>query len=169
MNKKENKAGDAGNLRPLTVDDLDRVIEIDSALSGNWRQGFYNKRLAAALATPGAFIHVGIDVNGRLEGFAFAQILRGEFGGDEAAAVLDAIGVAPEHGHRGLGSELLNGILDVMRRKNIRELRSQVDWRNTTLLGFLADAGFEIAPRLILERGTDEFRTSQSELVAGVE
>ena len=39
--------------RPLTADDLERVIDIDAQSVGRRRDGFYRKRLEAALADPG--------------------------------------------------------------------------------------------------------------------
>jgi len=150
------ETGEAATLRPLTVDDFKQVLTIDSKLSGNWRQGFYSKRLAAALERPSDFIYVGIELDGDLAGFAFAQLLRGEFGGSGTVAVLDAIGVDPDHDHEGLGQALMDGLIDVMRQKDVHELRTQVDWRNDKLLHFLAANGFETAPRLVLERDTAE-------------
>ena len=54
------------SVRPLTIDDFDAVVAIDANLSGNWRQRFYTKRLAAALEKPKDFIYVGIDRDGAL-------------------------------------------------------------------------------------------------------
>lgn len=147
--------------RRLTVDDFDRVVSIDSKLSGQWRQRFYKKRLAAALAGPRDFISVGVEKNGALVGFAFAHLLRGDYGSDDTVAVLDAVGVDPRFGRAGVGHDLLNGMYAEMRRKHIRELHTQVDWRNVPLLSFLASNGFETAPRLVLERETAE-QTSSS-------
>ena len=44
------------------------------------------------------------------------------------------------------------GIEDVMRGKGITELRSQLDWNNNALVQFLAHAGFQLAPRVVLSR-----------------
>ncbi len=146
----------AAAVRPLTVDDFKRVVDIDSKLSGNWRQGFYSKRLAAALENPGDFIYVGVDDGDRLAGFAFAHLLRGEFGESGTMAVLDAIGVDPDHRAKGHGQALMAGLIEVMKHKGVDELQTQVDWHNHELLHFLAAHGFAAAPRMILERDTAE-------------
>ncbi|MDJ0949210.1 MAG: GNAT family N-acetyltransferase [Alphaproteobacteria bacterium] len=139
-------------LRALTADDLKAVIEIDSRHSGNWRQGFYEKRLAAALAKPKEFIYMGADRDGRLVGFAFAHLLEGEFGGKAPVAVLDAIGVEPDEQAHGVGHALMDGLEDVMRHKGVRELQTEADWRSHGLIEFLDATGFRRAPRLVLER-----------------
>lgn len=148
--------GGPSAVRPLTPADYDRVLAIDAAQSGRRREGFYGKRLAAARERPGEFIYVGIDCAGTLAGFAFAQLLEGEFGGRGPVAQLDAIAIDPAHGHEGLGRALMDGLVAVMAHKGVHELRTQVDWRNDRLLHFLAANGFEAAPRLVLERPTSE-------------
>lgn len=147
----EQGAGDL-RVRALTVDDLKAVIGIDSKHSGSWRQGFYEKRLSAALAKPKDFIYVGVEDDNGLAGFVFAHLLEGEFGGKGPVAVLDAIGVDPDHEHHGVGHALMNGLEEVMRRKGVRELQTEVDWRSHHLIEFLDVTGFRRAARLVLER-----------------
>lgn len=139
-------------LRALTADDLDRVVAIDAQLAGRTRRQFYRKRLEAALARPQDFIYLGYDAGGRLDGFLMARLLEGEFGGTEPIAVIDTLGVDPECFGAGLGRALMQGLEALLRRKGITEIQTQADWRNFTLLRFLAYWGFEVAPRHVLER-----------------
>ncbi len=148
------KASAGTTVRPLTSDDLDRVIEIDRKLSGRSRRGFFKSRLAAALREPGAFIYVGACESGTLSGFAMARLLAGEYGMEVSVAVLDAIGVDPERQGTGLGRQLMTGIEDIMRQKGIRELHSELDWNNHAMMRFLDAAGFQMAPRTVLGRST---------------
>ncbi len=140
------------NLRALTPDDLNRVVAIDAELSGRSRSQFYRKRLEAALARPQEFIYLGYDDSGQLDGFVMARLLEGEFGGTEPIAVIDTIGVDPERFGAGLGRALMQGLEALLLSKGIREIQTQADWRNFTLLRFLAYWGFEVAPRHVLER-----------------
>lgn len=144
----------ACRVRELRPDDLDAVAAIDRALAGRSRRGFYEKRLAAVRRDPHAFAALGAEAGGALVGFAFAQILDGEFGGVHPVAMLDAIGVAPTAHHQGIGRALLTSLEPVLRGHGVRELRSQAGWAERGLLRFLADAGFALAPRLVLERPT---------------
>ncbi len=139
--------------RPLAADDIDRVIAIDRAHSGHSRRSFFEKRFAAAAARPDDFVLIGMSRGGSLRGFVTARILRGEFGREHAIALLDGLGVAPECQELGVGHELINDLLHILRRKGVRSLQSQADWTNQVLVHFFAASGFELAPRLVLERG----------------
>jgi ribosomal protein S18 acetylase RimI-like enzyme len=139
-------------VRPLRPEDLDRTIAIDQAHTGRSRRRFFEKRLEAAKKHPKDFIHVGVSRNGVLAGFAFARVLHGEFGRSEDVVALDLIGVDPEMQERGYGHALLDALAKVMREKGIRVIHSQADWTNHGLLEFFDSSGFELAPRLVLER-----------------
>lgn len=139
---------------PLRADDLEAVITIDKQLSGRSRRGFFEKRLDAALRHPGEFVYVGLRSNSRLLGYALIRLSDGEFGKPDARAVLDAIGLDPEHQGRRLGFLLLAEVEKVLREKGVSELTSQVRWTDQNLLRFFVSAGFEIAPRTVLVRPT---------------
>ncbi len=140
------------HLRPLTPDDLDAVVAIDRKHSGQSRRGFYEKRLERALRNPKGFIYVGVCEGDTLAGFVFARLLGGEFGREDAVAALDAIGVDPDRQGARLGQRLMAGLEDVMRKKGVQELQTQANWTNQGLLRFLSAAGFQTAPRIVLER-----------------
>ncbi len=43
-----------------------------------------------------------------------------------------------------------------MRKKGVGELQTQASWTNQDLLHFLGAAGFQTAPRIVLERDVSE-------------
>lgn len=149
-------AASGHTVRPLGVDDLDRVVALDQKLSGRARRGFYESRLKAAIREPKRFIYVGVGEGEALDGFVLVRVLEGEFGGEAPVAVLDAIGVDPARQGSGAGHALMTGLEDVMRQKGVRELQSQLDWNNHTLMRFLDAAGFRLAPRVVLSRAVGE-------------
>ena len=140
------------NVRPLVADDVERVVAIDRVHSGHNRRSFFEKRFAAAKSQPDDFVHIGVMRGGSLRGFATARILRGEFGREHSVAVLDGLGVEAESQERGVGQALMNGLSQALRRVGVRSLQSQAVWMNHDLLRFFAASGFELAPRLALER-----------------
>jgi GNAT superfamily N-acetyltransferase len=142
------------DLRPLRPADLDAVVEIDRCITGRSRRVFFERRLTAALADPAGFMAVAVDCGGACAGFAIARLQNGEFGDDRRVAVLDVIGVDPARQGAGIGSLLLAGITARMKRHDIVELRTQIDWRDQDLIRFFAAAGFGLAPRQVLERAT---------------
>lgn len=144
------------SVRPLSGGDVDRVVAIDRIHSGQSRRHFFEKRFVAAATRPDEFVHLGATAGGALQGFAVARILRGEFGQRDAIAMLDALGVDPASGDRGLGQALIEELFDVVRRRNVRTIQSQVSWASRDLMRFFQAAGFELAPRIALERAVTD-------------
>ena len=152
----------SGVLRALRPADLNAVVEIDRRITGRSRRIFFERRLKAALADPAGFIVVAVEADdvgagagsGTCTGFAIARLQNGEFGDDRRVAVLDVIGVDPARHGAGIGTLLLEGITAGMKRCDVGELRTQVDWRDQELIRFFAAAGFGLAPRQVLERAT---------------
>jgi len=142
-------------LRPLCADDFEAVVRLDRRIMGRSRRGYFEKRLEAALRRPAGHIQLAADSGGELSGFVLARVVAGEFGGQDAAVVLEALGVGEAHQGRGIGRELLGGLEGVMRRKCVRELVSQAEWTNFSLLRFFAATGFALAPRQIVEHTID--------------
>ena len=144
-----------GNIRPLGAADLDAVIAIDKATTGVSRRGYFEKRLNAATRRPRDFIYVALEDGGALAGFAFAKLVNGEFGKPGASAALEAMGVDPAHAHKGHGQALLAEVERVLASKGVSTLSSQVAWEQSGMLTFFANAGFALAPRTVLTRGTE--------------
>ena len=143
-------------LRPLRAEDLPAVVALDRQASGRSRRGFYEKRLQTALRNPESLVTRGAFAGGKLVGFAFARLLDGEFGAEQATAALDAIGVDPAHRGKGVGRALIAGLDAALKKRGVVEMQTQDVWTNTGLLGFFAAAGFRLAPRYVLERPTAE-------------
>lgn len=144
------------SVRPLTAADLDRVVDIDRAITGRVRRGFYTKRFTAMAAEPKAFASLATVAGGRIVGFILAHILDGEFGGTAPVGVLDALGVDPSARGQGLAQKLMAALEGDLTSRGVRELRTEADWTEHDLVSFFADAGFTLAPRLTLERTTAE-------------
>ena len=143
-----------GTIRPLSANDLSAVITIDKTITGAPRQGFFEKRLNAALENPGDYIYVGLHHGGKLVGYAMAKLVDGEFGSPGARASLDAMGVDPGHQGKGAGHQLLKAVEEILAHKGVGELVSQVDWSSASMLRFMIDTGFDLAPRIVLARDT---------------
>jgi len=145
--------------RPLTAADMDQVVAIDAKIIGRSRPGFFEKRLAAALAEPEYFIYIACESEGKLRGFLLARLLGGEYGEDRSVAVLDAIGVAPVSQGMGIGNLMMQEFEKILRRKKVTEIQTQTDWRRFSFLHFLSGSGFLLAPIYVLERGVSNLDT----------
>jgi len=138
--------------RPITAADLEQVVAIDRANTGQSRRHFFEKRFATAKARPSDYVQVGVTDNEGLRGFAIAHIQRGEFGQKDAVAVLDALGVAPLNREHGFGHNLMEALIAAARQRGAKSVQSHVDWQNAELMRFFNNTGFALAPRLALER-----------------
>lgn len=142
-------------IRDIAAADLERVIELDRRLTGKPRRNYHEKRMAAMGADPASFITLAAADGPVLKGYAYAHILDGEFGGSGPVGVVDTIGVDPDQRGQGLGRKLMAAIEDALKKRGIKEVVSQADWTEQGITRFFQSAGFELAPRLVLERSTE--------------
>jgi predicted N-acetyltransferase YhbS len=134
--------------------DVAAITDLDSASNGSQRADFFARRFAAHKSNPDAFVSMTASDGDTLVGFASCHLLQGEFGTDQLTAVLDTLAVEPGSQGHGIGHGLLAELLSELRIRGAQELRTQAIWNQPALLDFFADTGFELAPRLILERST---------------
>lgn len=142
--------------RPLTPGDLERVVAVDGAAAGRTRRGFYSKRFGALARDPAAEVALAAEREGQVVGFAFAHLLDGEFGGVAPVGVLDALAVEEAARSGGVARALLEALEAELRRRGVRELRTQAEWTQHGLASFFSAAGFKLSPRLVLEREVDK-------------
>lgn len=142
------------SILPLKAADLDRVVEIDKAITDRVRRGFYEKRFEASARAPQDFIGLAAVRGGTVAGFALAHLQSGEFGGTGPVGVLDAVGVDPAARGAGVGQRLLAGLDEALAARGVGELRTEADWTEQSLISFFSAAGFRLAQRLVLHRTT---------------
>lgn len=142
-------------IRDITATDIEQVIDLDRRLTGKPRRNHHEKRMAAMATDPASFITLAAAEGGALKGYAYAHILDGEFGGAGPVGVVDTIGVDPDSRGQGLGRKLMAAIEEALKKKGIKEVISQADWTEQGITRFFQSAGFELAPRLVLERTTE--------------
>ena len=141
-------------LRSIDTGDLETIIALDRSHTGHSRRGFFERRWQAMTREPTTFIGLAAEQQSIVIGFLFAHMLDGEFGVSAPAAVLDAVAVATEHHGQGVGSALMEGLIDEVRARGGREIRTQALWQQRGLPEFFDKSGFRLAPRLVLERNT---------------
>lgn len=140
-------------VRVLTADDHARIVKIDERITGRARGEWYRQRLRRALNESALNLSLGADLDGRLVGALMGTLQYGEFGTPEPVAVLDTIIVDPDYASRGVGRALVDQLVKNLRGLRVERIRTEVDWSERALMGFLARAGFKPVPRLVLELG----------------
>ena len=138
-------------LRRLARTDLDAVVDIDAIAEGRMRRPYFERRLAAALREPAAYVQFAAVLDDHLAGYVLARVLEGEFGRDVPAMSIEAIGARYDAKGAGVGRRLLDALADDARKRGIRELRTQARWNDHAMLRWLDDNGFAVAANHIVD------------------
>lgn len=138
-------------VRVLKDADHTRLVRIDERITGRSRGEWYRQRLRRALTDSAIQISLGAEIDGLLVGALLGTLQYGEFGAPEPFAVLDTLVVDPEFNHRGVGRALLDQLTKNLRGLRVERIRTEIDWSERQLMGFLAHEGFKPVPRLVLE------------------
>jgi predicted N-acetyltransferase YhbS len=139
-------------VRAMVEGDLRALIEIDRRITGRDRTAYFRAKLDEALHESDVRISLVAEQDGGAVGFIMARVDFGEFGSVQPVAVLDTIGVDPDYRDRGIGRALLSQLLINLMTLRVERLRTEVDWREGELLGFLDRCGFRPSQMLSLDR-----------------
>ena len=91
-------------------------------------------------------------------GFIMARVDLGEFGRVEPIAVMDTIGVDPDYRGQGIGRALLSQLIVNLTTLRVEQVRTEIDWRDRQLLGFLDHCGFHPSQQICFEHAIDTGR-----------
>lgn len=145
-------ARDKVPVRAMKESDLPGIVAIDRRITGRNRSDYFRERLAEALYESDVRVSLVAERDGRLIGFVMARVDLGEFGRFEPTAVLDTIGVDPDCLGQGVGRALLSQLLVNLGTLRIERVRTEIDWRDHELMGFLDHCGFLPSPELCFDR-----------------
>jgi ribosomal protein S18 acetylase RimI-like enzyme len=145
-------ARDKVPVRAMRESDLPAIVTIDRRITGHNRSDYFKERLAEALFDSDVRVSLVAERDGLPVGFIMARVDLGEFGRFEAAAVLDTIGVDPDCRGQGVGRALLSQLLMNLNTLRIERVRTEIDWRDRELLGFLDHCGFLPSQELCFDR-----------------
>ena len=137
------------HVRSMDENDLISVVRIDAKLTGHERIDYFTAKLKEVMSETGVRVSLIAEADGHGVGFIMARVDFGEFGQTEATAVIDTIGVNPDHGH-GIASALLSQLFVNLEVLHVECVRTRVGWNNMGLLGFLDAKGFAPAQQLSL-------------------
>jgi ribosomal protein S18 acetylase RimI-like enzyme len=138
-------------IRTMTESDLRSLIAIDRRITGRDRSTYFERKLAEALHESDVRISLVAEQDGGTVGFIMARVDFGEFGRLEPTAVMDTIGVDPDYGDQGVGRALLSQLLINLMTLRVEQIRTEIDWHDRELLGFLDHCGFHPSQQLCFE------------------
>ncbi len=137
--------------RSLRPSDLDAVVRIDRRIVGRSRRKYFEVKLAEALNETRIMVSLGVEIDGHLVGFLMARLYFGEFGVPEPIAILDTIGVDPEHPRQGIGKALMDQFRRNLAALGIEKIQTEAMWNEWALIRFLDGCGFKPSGRVCLD------------------
>ncbi|HMA32805.1 MAG TPA: GNAT family N-acetyltransferase [Casimicrobiaceae bacterium] len=138
-------------LRRLARGDLEAVVDIDAVSEGRRRHPYFARRLDAAIREPARHVQLAAVEDGEVVGYILARVLEGEFGRDEPALAIEAIGARHDSMGIGIGTRLLAALGEDARRLGIAQFQTQAAWNNHPMLRWLDKNDFAIAASHIVD------------------
>ena len=97
-------------------------------------------------------LNLGAEVDGKLIGFIFGEIKMWEFGRGETTGWIKVLGVDREYQGMGVGHKLAETLLSHFRKRNVKKVRTLVDWYEGDLISYFKSLGFNMLNMLPLEK-----------------
>ena len=145
-------------LRPLCEADIPSIIAIDEQTSGRSKPEYWRSKLTRYLLqnrfnldTDNSVLARVAEKDGEVVGFVIGEIRRWEFG-QPFCGWITALGTNPNYQRLGIGRRLLAELLDYYRDKELREIRTIVEWSDGDLLKFFHSMGFVRGPFVELQK-----------------
>lgn len=132
-------------IRELTEDDLDTILELDKKIVGKERSFTYKNPIANYLGGDFGLSFVAVD-NKKIVGFVMGQ-LEGPGKG-----WIQAIAIDPDYRRRDIGAELVKALLARYKSRGIEAVHIAASWRDTGMLSFLSSLGFTRGDMVELEK-----------------
>jgi len=129
------------NIRPLTLEDLDAIVEIDRKVLGKPRREYWKKQIELpTLRYPLSCLVA--EYEGKVIGFIVGEVSGWEFGIPDTIGWISTIGVDPDYQHRGVARKLGQEYINNLKAIGVRIIYTLVNWSDWDLLKFFRAMGF---------------------------
>lgn len=149
------KADDIGvRVRPATLADETAIVALDAEISGGAKAAYWAEvleRYTGPQQDPDRCCLVATTPAGEITGFIAGENRAWEFGSPPCGWVL-ALGVAPQHRERGIGSLLLDELCARLRQGGISTIRTMVLRDDKVNMSFFRGEGLAAGPYIELEK-----------------
>ncbi len=136
------------DIRPLTIGDLDAIVEIDRKVLGKVRRDYWEKKIQ--LPNP-RYPLSGLvaELNGEVIGFIVGEVSGWEFGIPETVGWISTIGVNPDYQHKGVARKLSQEFIKNLKAIGVSVVYTLVNWSDWDLLKFFRAMGFSRGGEMI--------------------
>ena len=142
-------------IRPLEERDIARSVEIESAILGSKRSATLRGSLTAYLAKGDRNACLAAEIDGTLVGFLIGEVRTWDFGEDQEVGWIKIVGIDPAHQGKGIGKALGEALLQYFQEREIRTVRTAVDWDAADMIAYFRTLGFERSGHIGLEKRLD--------------
>jgi ribosomal protein S18 acetylase RimI-like enzyme len=129
------------NIRPLTIEDLDAIVEIDRKVLGQARRDYWRKEMKFP-TPPYPRSGLAAEIEGRVIGFILGEVSGWEFGVPETVGWISTIGVDPDYQHQGVARRLSQAFIQNFKTIGVKVVYTLVNWSDWDLLKFYRAMGF---------------------------
>ena len=145
-------------IRFLGMDDLEDILRIQEKIIED-QNSDNSERLVSLKDTTvyhlqhgDPLLNLGAEIDGKLVGFIFSEVRRWEFGRGGMTGWILILGVDHKYQGIGVGHKLSSTLLDHFRKKNIKKIRTMVEWHEGELISYFRSLGFNMLGMLPLEK-----------------
>ena len=128
-------------VRPLAMEDLDAIVEIDRKVLGKVRKDYWKTKIELSNARYPLSSLVA-EMDGEVIGVILGEVSGWEFGIPDTVGWVSTIGVDPAYQHRGVAEKLTQEFVKNLKSIGVNVLYTLVNWNDWDLLKFFRAAGF---------------------------
>jgi ribosomal protein S18 acetylase RimI-like enzyme len=127
-------------VRPMEFMDIDRVLAIDSKITGVRRAATYTDLIIGDLGKIPDLSFVA-EVNGEVQGFLLAR--RAYFGEPfDEVGMIHILGVEPDYWRQGIATQMVNALVETCQEKNLNSVRIMIEEGDNQLQSLFEQLGF---------------------------
>jgi ribosomal protein S18 acetylase RimI-like enzyme len=128
-------------VRPMESMDIDKVLSIDSKITGVRRAATYTDLIIGDLGKIPDLSFVA-EVNGEVQGFLLARrVYIGEPFSEEA--MIHILGVEPDYQRQGIATQMVNALVETCQEKKLNAVRIMIDESDDQLKSLFQHLGFQ--------------------------
>ena len=128
-------------IRPLTVGDLDAIVEIDRKVLGKTRPDYWKNKIEVPNPRYPLSCLVA-EIEEKVIGVIVGEVSGWEFGIPDTIGWISTIGVDPDYQHQGVARKLSGEFVKNLKAIGVTIIYTLVNWNDWDLLKFFRAMGF---------------------------